>query len=217
LLTEEGDVAKIYDPLCYRFINQYFERKVNVVNQAESEFHQETLAYSALSVANLCGKVVPAYLGSWEMTLDDPTACGKECEVHLILIECIDGVAMSKVPVEALSEETKQGIMVEVMEALTDVELAGEYTTTFRPTTLSFQKITNHCRSATKTLMATAHPGSVSLTSHLLIRERSNAPTARTALAACATLANTATLYISGLELTCTVIMGGCLGRGVRQ
>ena len=135
LLTEEGDVAKVYDPLCYRFIDPYYEQKVDVVSQAEYQFQNEALAYSALREAGLCGSVVPGYLGSWTITLADPTARGKDQgrEVHLILMEYVEGVEMSEVPVEAVSDATRQGIMVGVMEALTDLMLSGVEHNSFEP------------------------------------------------------------------------------------
>lgn len=90
-------------------------------------------AYSALRDAGLCGKAVPKYLGSWTMTLADPTVPGKDRQVHLILMECIEGVLMSEVPVDDLSDATKKAIMVEIMEALTDVSLAGVSHRDFEP------------------------------------------------------------------------------------
>jgi tRNA A-37 threonylcarbamoyl transferase component Bud32 len=125
IMTTEGCVAKIYDPLSYRFMDTYFERQLDVVKKAKYDYKNESRAYSALRAAGLCGKAVPDYLGSWTITVADPTADGKDREVHLILLECIEGVAMSEVPVEALSDATREGIMVEVIEAITDVHIAG--------------------------------------------------------------------------------------------
>lgn len=135
LLTSEGHVAKVYDPLCYRFMDPYYERKVDVVSLAEYEFHNEALAYGVLDRAKLCGSVAPKYHGSWTITLADPTARNKDedREVHLILIECIEGVAMSEVPVDDLRTDTKEAIIVKVIEALTDVKLRGVDHNDFEP------------------------------------------------------------------------------------
>lgn len=63
LLTEEGDVAKVYDPLCYRFIDRFYEQKVDVVNKAECEFQSEGHAMPTLrfvtrdSAARLCRSI----------------------------------------------------------------------------------------------------------------------------------------------------------------
>lgn len=135
LLTSEEHVAKVYDPLCYRFMDPFYERKVDVVSQAEYEFYNEALAYGVLDGAHLCGSVVPKYHGSWTITLADPTARGKDedREVHLILMECIEGVLMSEVLVKDLSDATKKAIMVEIVEALTDVKLQGVDHNDFEP------------------------------------------------------------------------------------
>jgi hypothetical protein len=109
ILTTEGCVAKIYDPLSYRFMDAYFDEKVDVVKKAKYDYENESRAYSALRAAGLCGKVVPDYLGSWTITVADLTADGKDREVR----------------VEALSDATRERIMVEVIEAVTDVHLAG--------------------------------------------------------------------------------------------
>jgi len=126
-------VVKVYDLLCYRFIDRFYEQKVYVVNKTEYEIQNEGHAYSALCDAGLWGKAVPKYMGSWTMTLADPTAPGKDLQAHLILMECIEGVLMSEVPVKDLSDATKKAIMVKVMEARTDVSLAGVSHRDFEP------------------------------------------------------------------------------------
>jgi hypothetical protein len=94
-------VAKIYDPLYYCFTDDYRDWKLDVVQNATSEYTIEAAAYQRLQELRehekikFEGNTTPVYYGSW--TFDIPVVHkGKTFSrsVHMILLEYVEGYCM---------------------------------------------------------------------------------------------------------------------------
>lgn len=68
LLTEEGHIAKIYDPLYYATYDEAWpDERVGVALAADQDYTIEAAAYSELLHTNLQGTIMPVFYGSWTM------------------------------------------------------------------------------------------------------------------------------------------------------
>ncbi|KAH6621881.1 hypothetical protein C7974DRAFT_414564 [Boeremia exigua] len=143
MLTEDGFVAKIYDPLYYSFGYDDLDRKIDVSAEADYDYTIETYAYSALSESGLQGSVMPKFYGSWTMEVRTSTD-GQQClrEVRLILLEHITGTAMLNIKPKNLGKEEKEAVMRKVIEAETDLRIAGLEHDDFEPRNIMLSTFT---------------------------------------------------------------------------
>jgi hypothetical protein len=132
LLTDDGLVAKIYDPLHYGFYDLDDESggpsslKVDVTAAADHDYSAEANAYSAMIGSGVQGGVMPTYYGSW--TFEVGTVVGGQeytREVHMILVEHIVGIPMLHIDTYDLTDEQKENIVHKALEAETDLRIAG--------------------------------------------------------------------------------------------
>lgn len=126
LLTDDGLVAKIYDPLFYRFTDTFYDELIDVTAEADRDYIVEANAYSALLSAKVQGRIMPAYHGSWTFTVPlDKDGQQYMREIRMILVEHICGTQMSHIDPDDLTAISKENIMRKVIEAETDLRIAG--------------------------------------------------------------------------------------------
>lgn len=134
LLTDDGLVAKIYDPLHYGFYDIDEETgasfgpklRIDVAAAADHDYSAEANAYSAMIDSGVQGDVMPTYHGSW--TFEVGTVVGGEeykREVRMILVEYVVGVSMVDIDPYYLNDEQKENILSKALEAETDLRIAG--------------------------------------------------------------------------------------------
>ncbi|KAF1951561.1 hypothetical protein CC80DRAFT_495965 [Byssothecium circinans] len=128
VLTDDGLVAKIYDPLYYNFYDvDLYDMRLDIVAEADEDFFRETAAYRFLSGTPFAGTATPKYHGSW--TLDvciDVNGSEVVREVRMILIEYIDGVCMCDIhPIDDITNAARENIMAKLIEINTDLEDFG--------------------------------------------------------------------------------------------
>ncbi|KAJ0108853.1 hypothetical protein J7T55_011347 [Diaporthe amygdali] len=85
-------VAKIYDPLYYRFSEWIAHEPRDVVIEADKDYSREAAAYEYLQKTGQTGSFAPAYYGSWTFALPI-TSRGKTQTrpIRLVLIEYLGG------------------------------------------------------------------------------------------------------------------------------
>jgi hypothetical protein len=100
-LIEVNDtmVAKLYDPLYYPRFNECGGMKDSVQN-AESDYSCEAVAYQVLQNSPAAQAVTPKYFGTWIAEIETPVGkFGAQTkhtrQVQLILVECLRGQCMS--------------------------------------------------------------------------------------------------------------------------
>jgi len=127
VLTADGYVAKLYDPLYYPFQNpSYPEEKVNVTDAADKDYIREAAAYSELLGTSLEGSIMPRYYGSW--TLDIPVTLDAQThlrEVRMIILEHVPGTLMHGVDPATITYEERENIMIKLIEADIELRFAG--------------------------------------------------------------------------------------------
>lgn len=125
--TNDGLVAKIYDPLFYSFRNRMCSRfRVDVAFDADSDYAREAAAYQALQGTFAEDNITARYHKSW--TIDIVTNLkGKDVirAVRLILVEYVPGTPMADIDPDSLTAEEKERIMFKVIEADYDLRRAG--------------------------------------------------------------------------------------------
>jgi serine/threonine protein kinase len=125
VVTADGFIAKIYDPLYYEFRDRgYLSREP--VSDADEDYIRESEVYSHLHDTSLSGGVVPMYYGSW--TLSIPTLHnGHEWlrDVRMILLERVPGVSMHDVDPDTLTYHERENIMIKLIEAEADIHFSG--------------------------------------------------------------------------------------------
>ena len=127
LLTADGLVAKVYDPIYYRFCDIDEETlKVDVAAAADHDYSAEANVYSAMINSGVSGDVMPTYYGSW--TFEVVTVVGGQeytRDVRMILVEHIVGTSMVDIDPYDLTDEQKENVMHKALEAETDLRIAG--------------------------------------------------------------------------------------------
>ncbi|KAF2846187.1 hypothetical protein T440DRAFT_472040 [Plenodomus tracheiphilus IPT5] len=140
VLLRDGLIAKIFDPLFYRFHDQHDwappknPRKRNVTLITDDEYLVETAAYTHLTKAGVVGNLTPAYHGSW--VFDVPVNIKGESrsrQVHMILLEYVAGTRMLDINPQDLTQAERENIMFKAIEAETDLALAGVRHGDFEP------------------------------------------------------------------------------------
>lgn len=126
-LTDDGLVAKVYDPLYYCiFDREWKSDTINVTAEADQDYSNEAAAYSALQNTSVQGRSMPQYYGSWTAEVSIEVE-GQEHvrQVRMILVEHIVGIQMMKLNPFKLTRKARDSIMCKVIEAKTDILLAG--------------------------------------------------------------------------------------------
>ncbi|PSN72290.1 hypothetical protein BS50DRAFT_485251, partial [Corynespora cassiicola Philippines] len=133
VLTDNGKVAKIYDPLYYRFdyYDPVWERyrselKADAVYEAEIDYYNEFLAYEEFAGDPVQGTAMPRYFKSW--TINVPvTLDGRVLfrQVRMILLEYILGKCMLDIEPSNLSLQARRNVMVKLIEAYCDIKFKG--------------------------------------------------------------------------------------------
>jgi serine/threonine protein kinase len=127
LLTNDGLVAKFYDPLFYKFHDSWFPGdKVNITVSADKDYVIEVAAYSAPCTTNFQGFTMPKYYGSWTVSVP-VTVDGEQHdrEVRFILLEHAVGTCMLDIKPDDLAQEERDNIMFKLIEADIDLHFAG--------------------------------------------------------------------------------------------
>ncbi|KAF2634316.1 hypothetical protein P280DRAFT_474728 [Massarina eburnea CBS 473.64] len=128
VLTHDGFVAKIYDPLYYSFYDVDFpDLKLDVSWWAHRDYTYEVAAYQFLSGTSFSGTATPKYYGSWTIDVSTSTN-GSEVvrEVRMILIEHISGICMCDIdPTKGITNAARENIMYKLIEIETDLRIAG--------------------------------------------------------------------------------------------
>ncbi|KAJ8111337.1 hypothetical protein OPT61_g6046 [Boeremia exigua] len=126
-LTNDGLVAKIYDPLYYRFYDRDWPSEtIDVATEADHDYTIETAAYIALQGTDVQASIMPQYYGSW--TTDIHTELKGQHhlrDVRMILVEHIVGIPMIDIDPFDLSLRARNNIMYRVIEAEMDLRIAG--------------------------------------------------------------------------------------------
>jgi hypothetical protein len=129
-------VVKIYDPLYYNFTGPFRKRRVDVVQEAASDYSIETAAYQNLQGTEFESDITAKFYGSWAIDVSVPDDDGKEITrtVYMILLQFMDGICMSNMPASSRSREERDNIMIKLLEAETDLFIWGisNYDVTFR-------------------------------------------------------------------------------------
>lgn len=141
LLLTNGLVAKIYDPLYYNFHYDYAwiqpkaPQKRNVTLIADSEYTAETAAYAELGKTGSVGIVAPAFHGSWVFDVEVLHVEGWTGfrQVQMILVEHVGGIGMLDIEPQDLTPVQRENIMAKVIEAETDLVVAGVRHGDFQP------------------------------------------------------------------------------------
>jgi hypothetical protein len=134
LLTEDGLVAKIFDPLHYGFYECADDIKIDVAAAADRDYTVEANAYSAMIKSGIQGDTMPTYYGSW--TFEVGTVVGGQeytREVRMILVENIVGTCMVDIDTYCLTDEQKENILHKILEAEIDLRIAGLHHFDFEP------------------------------------------------------------------------------------
>lgn len=85
-------VAKIYDPLYYRFESEIGHHPEDCVYSADRDYFNEATAYEHLHTAGQTGSFTPEYYGCWSFRLPiSIRGTSKVRNINLILIECFHG------------------------------------------------------------------------------------------------------------------------------
>jgi serine/threonine protein kinase len=127
VLTTDGFIAKIYDPLYYKFYCDLFpDTKREVAAAADVDYITETAVYTELCDTLFSGDIVPAYHGSW--TLDVAIFNnGREQlrEVRLIIMEHVSGISMLDLDPDSLTCHEREEIMIKLIEADMALRFSG--------------------------------------------------------------------------------------------
>lgn len=85
-------VAKIFDPLYYRFSHSIASRPRDVAAEADKDYATEATAYEHIASSGRAGKATPAYYGSWTFKLPILSGSVQQMRpVRLVLIEHLQG------------------------------------------------------------------------------------------------------------------------------
>jgi serine/threonine protein kinase len=128
VVTAEGLIAKIFDPLYYKYHNTgcSYQTKFNVTDSVDHDYITEAAAYSELIDSTFQGTIMPKYYGSWTLSLPIPVdGYGESREVRLILLEHVPGISMHKVDPETLTRKERNNIMIKLLEADVDLRCSG--------------------------------------------------------------------------------------------
>lgn len=126
-LTNDGLVAKIYDPLYYPLFDSFWtSEKLDVTADANNDYAIEVAAYSEFQGTPFQGSIMPEYHGSWSTEVATNVNGQQHLrEVRMILLEHIVGTRMMDINPDELKREEKENIMSKMIEADTDLRLAG--------------------------------------------------------------------------------------------
>lgn len=131
VLLRNGLIAKIYDPLFYNFHYDYDwappknPKKRNVTLIADNEYIAETAAYLELQkTTGAIGVITPAFHGSWIFNVPVAGRSGSR-RVQMILLEHVIGTSMRDMNPQALLDGERENIMAKVIEAESDLVVAG--------------------------------------------------------------------------------------------
>jgi hypothetical protein len=135
VLTADGFVAKIYDPMYYKFYDGfYLTDKANVTAYADKHYIKEAAAYTELRDTPIYGELTPTYHGSWTMNipiLAEETYSVRE--VRLIIVGHVPGTSMQALNTEDLTWKERENIMIKVIEADIDLRFVGVRHDDFEP------------------------------------------------------------------------------------
>ena len=150
LLTENGLVAKIYDPLYYSFIDkEWSDEKLDVATEADQDYTIEAAAYSALQGSNLQGNIMPTYHGSWTTEIRTIIDGQQHLrDVRIILLEHVDGTVMMDIDPDSLTQGERENVMCKVIEARTDLKLADLQHNDFEPRNIVLSPRSSRAQSA---------------------------------------------------------------------
>ncbi|KAH3940316.1 hypothetical protein HBH53_217780 [Parastagonospora nodorum] len=119
LVINNNMVAKIYDPLYYKFINEY-DYTEPVICDADGDYLREAAAYTELQSSPAAVETTPIYHGSFTVETDTyvtPSGGKEKRVVPLILIEYLRGQSMSSIKPHTLSDEVRSAITRKVIVA----------------------------------------------------------------------------------------------------
>ncbi|KAH4029540.1 hypothetical protein HBI56_130970 [Parastagonospora nodorum] len=119
LVINNNMVAKIYDPLYYKFINEYNYTEP-VICDADGDYLREAAAYTELQSSPAAVETTPIYHGSFTVETDTyvtPSGGKEKRVVPLILIEYLRGQSMSSIKPHTLSDEVRSAITRKVIVA----------------------------------------------------------------------------------------------------
>lgn len=123
-------VAKIYDPLYYRAVNNcgYPE---DVVIEADGDYSREVAAYEQLQMSRDVKYAVPAFYGAWTMDVETQVTSSRKKrmkqtrQVRSILMERLFGECMMDINACDLRAEVRSRILKEVLHAEALIVAAG--------------------------------------------------------------------------------------------
>jgi hypothetical protein len=127
VLTADGYVAKVFDPLYYKFPDPMgVNWKVNVTDVAEEEYITEATVYSQLLDTSLQGSIMPKYYGSWSLNIPLVTV-GQQLyrEVRMIIIEYVTGISMLNIDPTTLTQQARENVMIKLIEGDIDLRFEG--------------------------------------------------------------------------------------------
>ncbi|KAF2654344.1 hypothetical protein K491DRAFT_476803 [Lophiostoma macrostomum CBS 122681] len=116
VVVDDDRVAKIYDPLYYRWISPwgFNDEKEDVVRAADRDYYREAVAYEELRGTEAEGTITPSYFGSWTMTVHGERG---PRTVALILMEHVKGSCMHDMDPQALPAAQRKEAIARVIEA----------------------------------------------------------------------------------------------------
>jgi len=135
--VNEDLVAKIYDPLYYDGFNE-FDRRIDVVVEADGDYSREAVAYRALQKSKKAAQVTPKFYGSWTTEIETLIYRKGRLEkrnrsVRLILLERLRGVRMLDIEPHYLWKKVRSLILKKALDAESLVSGAGVYHGDFCP------------------------------------------------------------------------------------
>jgi serine/threonine protein kinase len=123
VLTADGFVAKIYDPLYYKFPAGCWS---NVTDSADRDYITEAAVYSELLGTSIQDSIMPMYHGSWTLRVPLQTDGEEQFrEVRLILMEYVPGKSMLDIDPLTLDERERDNVMTKLIEADIALRFSG--------------------------------------------------------------------------------------------
>mgnify|MGYP003624090480 CR=1 FL=1 len=129
VVVNNAMVAKIYDPLYYRYISEG-GFKEDVLWDADGDYCREAAAYAELQKSSATLEVTPAWYGTYTIDIETPKEASGQIKTYtrkvpLILLEHIHGLTMADIHPRALPINIRSAILKKIIDAECVIAHAG--------------------------------------------------------------------------------------------